>query len=302
MTHPEIQLSFGFQSHQGPRETNEDTVLSVGLPDGRWLLAVADGMGGLSAGELASKTALGALYRMLTEGSTLVEAAKEGNSAILNKASDQEMGTTLVAALLTGSRVELINVGDSRAYHLDPLGLLQITLDHTVGQEALRNGTLDSQEALSSPMARALSRYLGGGEEVAVDYFGPFEITERGWLLLCSDGLHNVFSTAEIEKMLVGESDPEAAASRLVEEALRKGTDDNVSVVLAFRPREASYVPFKNRRSASESLSKRMLPGSHSRRHGARRKRKRWILVLTLLGVPVLIAVILGLLAVLGPS
>jgi len=198
--------------------------------------------------------------------------------------------------------VEVVNIGDSRAYQLDPLGLLQITLDHTLGQEALRNGTLTDQEADSSPMARALSRYLGAQEEVSVDYFGPFEVTERGWLLLCSDGLHNVFSTAEIEEILVGETNPETAANRLVEEALRKDTTDNVSAALAFRPEEADSRVRRDRRAAAKSLSNRMMPGHPSRRQGGRKRRKRWALILALLGIPLLVTIILGLWAILGPS
>jgi protein phosphatase len=290
-------LRFGFQSHKGPRDTNEDTVLSVRLPDGRWLLAVADGMGGLAEGEQASKVALSSVYQELSEGSTLWAAVEKGNEAVLEEGANQDMGTTLVAAVFEGDRAQIVNVGDSRAYHLDPLGLLQITEDHTMGRDALREGTLTEAEAASSPMADALSRYLGSGDGVNPDLFGPFHINERGWLLLCSDGLYRVFDLKELETILLEESDPEVAAERLVQEALNRGTSDNVSVALAFRPGTPHRVPLGLKTNGSNSLSKTMMPGRKThRRHSRHRHRKRrWARVAMLVGIPSLIGVVFAL-------
>lgn len=296
MNGPDPVFIFGHKSHKGPRESNEDTVLSIELPDGRWLLAVADGMGGLADGGLASKAALGAVYQKLSRGSSLVEAVREGNAAVLKEAGQREMGTTLVAAVFTGPRAEVVNVGDSRAYHLDPLGLVQVTLDHTLGQDALREGAVTARDVDSYPMAGALSRYLGAGEQVDVDYFGPFEISERGWLLLCSDGLYRVFPTEEMEPLLLGETDANTAAERLVEGALNREADDNVSIALAFRPGSAPRVPEAILRMGPEPFSKR----GRSRRAAAKRKRKRLVLILTMVGVPLLIAIFLVLWRVLG--
>jgi len=225
-------------THPGPRETNQDTVLSIELPEGRWLLAVADGMGGLEEGELASKTALGALYKSLSDGSDLVDAVHTANTAVNNEAKGRVMGTTLVAALLSGRQAEIVNVGDSRAYNSDLLGLLQVTRDHTLAEEAARDGSLaESQlDADSSRWANALARYLGAAEEVEVDRFGPLELLEGGWLLLSSDGLHGVMSLDEIDACLKRQTDAEGAVTELVEEALARHTGDNVSVALACWP------------------------------------------------------------------
>jgi serine/threonine protein phosphatase PrpC len=236
MTASVKDLLFGSHSHRGPRETNQDTVLSIAIADHRWLVAVADGMGGLAKGELASKTALGALYQHLSDGAGLVTAIMEANAAVHEEAKGQKIGTTLVAALLTGNVAEVANVGDSRAYLFDSLGLLQVTQDHTMGEEAVRDGSINASQLASSPWAGALSRYLGADEGVVVDHFGPFEIHEGGRLLLCSDGLHRVFSTDEMEAFLSKVSNPEEGARRLVEEALERNTEDNVSVALVFRP------------------------------------------------------------------
>ncbi len=236
----------GHHTHQGPRETNQDTVLSIELPDDRWLLAVADGMGGLEKGELASETALGALYRSLADGADLVDAVREANAAVNREAQGEVMGTTLVGAVLSGRQAEIVNVGDSRAYHSDLLGLIQVSQDHTMAEEAARDGSLPITEldGGSNRWAGALARYLGAAEEVEVDRFGPLDLLEGGWLLLCSDGLHGVMSLDEIDKFLVGQTDAEEAAIGLVEEALDRKSGDNVSVALSCWPDpSATFVP-----------------------------------------------------------
>jgi protein phosphatase len=234
----------GHGTHPGPRESNQDTVLSIRLPDDRWLLAVADGMGGLEEGELASQTALGALYNGLCEGSSLEEAVREANTAVNREAEGRVMGTTLVAAVLSGRQAEIANVGDSRAYNSDLLGLLQVTRDHTMAEEAARTGEILFTEPGDGPArwAGALARYLGAEEEVEVDSFGPVDLLEGGWLVLCSDGLHGVMSLDEIDAFLMGQTDADAAAAGLIEEALERDTGDNVSVALAGWP-DPSAIP-----------------------------------------------------------
>jgi protein phosphatase len=228
----------GHHTHRGPRETNQDTVLSIKLPDDRWLLAVADGMGGLEEGGLASKTALTALYRSLSDGADLKAAVRDANAAVNKQASGVTMGTTLVAAVLSGRQVEIVSVGDSRAYNSDLLGLIQITQDHTMAEEAARNGSLPfgQPEDESGRWAGALARYLGAGGEVEADWFGPLDLQEGGWLVLCSDGLHGVMSLDEIDAFLVEQTDAQKAAAGLVEAALERETGDNVSVALAHWP------------------------------------------------------------------
>jgi len=232
-------LRIGHHTHQGPRETNQDTVLSIELPDNRWLLAVADGMGGLEEGEKASKTALGSLYSSLMDGADLVDAVQAANAAVNREAQGQVTGTTLVAAVFSGKRVEIVNVGDSRAYNSDVLGLIQVTQDHTMAEEAAREGafTFDTvEEGGADRWAGALARFLGEGEEVKVDRFGPLDLLEGGWLVLCSDGVHGVMPLDEINRFLLGQTDAESAAIGLVEEALARKTGDNASVALAFWP------------------------------------------------------------------
>ena len=286
----ETKLLVGSHSDKGPRENNEDTVLSIVLSDGRWLVAVADGMGGLAKGELASKTALGALYRHLSAGDRFAEALSKAGSAVFEEAEGENMGTTLVAALFTGPMAEIANVGDSRAYHLDPLGLVQVTEDHTIGQEASKEEFVSAEE-LDSPWAGALSRYLGAEREVTPDFFGPLELHEGGWFLLCSDGLHRVLSPDRMERLLREETDPAKAAKRIVKEALEAGTWDNVSVALVYRPKDdgggSRPLVASNRKHLPWSPERFI---STSRRTQRARKRRRLAVVAFLVLIPILAA------------
>jgi protein phosphatase len=233
---------FGCHTDPGPRDTNQDAVLSTGLPSGRWLVAVADGMGGLEAGDLASRTALRVLHEALKEGAGLVEAVEKANLAVFQEAQAEPMGTTLVAAVTSDRGIEIVNVGDSRAYHLDPLGFVQVTRDHTMAEEAARIGPEMNGQAVSAAWAGSLARFLGEEGTVRVDRFPPLDLHEGGWLLLCSDGLHGVLSRDDMELLLLRETDPAAAAAHLVAAALERDTLDNVAVALIYRP-EREFEP-----------------------------------------------------------
>jgi len=265
---------FGDRTHEGPREVNQDTVLSIRLPDERWLLAVADGMGGLEEGGLASQTALGALYRSLSKGADLVEAANDANLAVIKAAEGRVMGTTMVAALIDGTSAEVINVGDSRAYCSDSLGLIQVTRDHTMAAEAAMDVTVLAGELDAGPSrwAGALARYLGSEEKVKVDRFGPFQLLEGGWLLLCSDGLHGVMTEKELGSFLQAHTDAEAAAGALIDQALERSTGDNISAVVAHWPPSISApgsgpVPWPHVKNRTKTLGKSR-PPSKSRKKG----------------------------------
>ena len=237
MTNLPPTLLFGQHSDPGPRDANQDTVLSTELPDGRRLVAVADGMGGLADGERAGKTALAALYRSLSSGADLVRAVQEANAAVRRESKgNSTTGTTLVAAVLEGHRAEIVNVGDSRAYHLDPLGLLQITRDHTMGEEAARSGEFIGGDLPPNRWASALARFVGAEETVQAEVFAPLPLQKGDWLLLCSDGLHRVLGDRDMEARLKESKNPKQAAVTLVEAALARHAEDNVSVALVYLP------------------------------------------------------------------
>ena len=172
------------------REGNEDAYL---VDDATGLVAVADGMGGHRAGEVASATALEALRAAITHGRPLRESMQDANEAVFTKSlTDEElrgMGTTLTAAtLVTGGTVLVGHVGDSRAYLLHDGELRQVTVDHSLVEELVREGRLTADEAAVHPQRSIITRALGVDASVEVDVY-PVELAPGDRLLLCSDGL-----------------------------------------------------------------------------------------------------------------
>ena len=218
------------------------------------------------------------------------------------------MGSTLVAAVMSGRGAEIVHVGDSRAYASDLLGLIQLTEDHTMAAEALRDGTLSALDVSESSTrwAGSLARYLGSGPDVQADRYGPVDLVEGGWLLLCSDGLHGVMALEDMETVLMGQTDAQAAAVELVEEALARNTGDNVSVALArwYATFEAPVSPTTVPSAPPAPREERSSDGRvliQSARGKPRKKGRKLAVFLLLLLVPLMIALILFLNRILSP-
>jgi protein phosphatase len=230
-------LATGYATDRGRRPSNQDAVVAAVLPDGREVVAVADGMGGHAAGEVASSTALSALLDALHGGAGLEDAYRAADRAIRDAVerdpSLDGMGTTLVALLHSGNRYWIANVGDSRAYRVSPDGIDRMTRDHSFAEEAVRSGQMSEEEVARSPWKNALTRALGTGEgEVQADVFGPFAEDSPHVVLLCSDGLHGVIQEEEIRACVVASGDSASAAERLSALALRGGSRDNVTAAV----------------------------------------------------------------------
>jgi serine/threonine protein phosphatase PrpC len=233
---PELRhLELSVRSDTGRvRAHNEDRYL-VSPP----LLAVADGMGGAQAGEVAAEVAvehLQALERPLA-AARLRTAIEEANELIRRMAAEDPnragMGTTVTAALLgDDGRLELLHVGDSRAYLLRRGELRQLTDDHSVVAELVRRGTLAPEEAESHPQRNVITRALGAEPEVLVDH-GQVPLEPGDIILLCTDGLSAYVPEQEIRRVLVDSPTLEEAARALVEDANQAGGVDNVTVLLA---------------------------------------------------------------------
>lgn len=236
------------RTEAGRRDANEDSVLSMRLGSGALVVAVADGMGGLELGDVASRTALEALRSAMTRGATLEAAVKEANSAVYERAEGRSIGTTLVAAHAVGRRVTVANVGDSRAYRCTPLGVRRISVDHTHAEDARRAGDGAAVSAMGARWASALTRSLGAATDVEVDLFGPFDMDDGESLLLCSDGVHGVLSDPRLESWSQSLDDPDAAVERLLGAALDAGSEDNLSAVLLHRPASRDVRPSLARR------------------------------------------------------
>lgn len=230
-------LRFGWATDIGlVRANNEDRYL-VAEP----LFAVADGMGGHAAGEVASATAVETLQQAFTEHtvSGLADAARAANRAVWEEAQASPdlrgMGTTLVALALVGDpgheQLAAANVGDSRLYRLHHGELLQLTSDHSLVGQMVASGALTPEEAEVHPRRNVLTRALGVDPDVDVDLM-TVEVEEGDRYLLCSDGLPRELSDDQMASVLRDRADPDQAARDLVGRARDHGGNDNVTVVV----------------------------------------------------------------------
>jgi serine/threonine protein phosphatase PrpC len=204
------------------------------------LFAVADGMGGAQAGEVASQLAAESLRERergnLSAPEQVAELIQAANRRVYAYSSENAaargMGTTMTIALAEAGAVVIGHVGDSRAYLLREDRLEQLTTDHSLVAELVRSGRLSPEEAETHPQRSVITRALGTDPEVEVDILS-LRTKDRDLLLLCSDGLSSMVDDDEIRRVLVEARDDLAeAAGRLVEAANKAGGEDNITVVL----------------------------------------------------------------------
>jgi protein phosphatase len=229
-----VRFADGSRSDVGRgRPENEDNLL-VDREHG--LYAVADGMGGHRAGEVASATAIETLQDAYLGGQRLEQAVAAANAAVFAKgagdASMRGMGTTLTAIALQGDSTALLgHVGDSRAYLMRDGSVTQVTDDHSLVEQLVREGRLTPEEAHNHPQRAIITRALGVDSEVEVDTF-RVDLKPGDRLLICSDGLTNMLSDDTIAVTLRRHADPQQAADILVDMANQAGGDDNITVVI----------------------------------------------------------------------
>ena len=227
------------------RPRNEDALLA--RPE-RHLYAVADGMGGHAAGDVASALAVATLDAALPRapsprigpdalGNRLRAAFQAAHDAIIAQALQQReqsgMGTTLTALAPLRSRPQCViaHLGDSRAYRLRDGRLVQLTRDHTWVQQQVDAGKLSALQARSHPWASVLTRVLGGGEPGAADIIVT-DAAPGDLFLLCTDGLSSVAGDADLAALLVQPLPLEALAQQLLQAALLRGGPDNITLIL----------------------------------------------------------------------
>ncbi|MDG3012889.1 serine/threonine-protein phosphatase [Rhodococcus sp. D2-41] len=231
-----LVLRYAARSDRGlVRGNNEDSVYA-----GARLLALADGMGGHAAGEVASQLVIAALAPLDEDepGGDLLgkleSATRAGNDAIAGQVEEEPeldgMGTTLTAILFAGSRLGLVHIGDSRAYLLRDNELNQITRDDTFVQSLVDEGRITAEQAQSHPQRSLIMRALTGNEIEPTLTVREARAGDR--YLLCSDGLSDVVSDETIANTM-REGDQRECADKLIELALRSGGPDNVTVIIA---------------------------------------------------------------------
>lgn len=233
-----VKIEAGSATDVGLVRSNNQDKLLVAEP----LYAVADGMGGAAAGEVASALAVQTLGEQLSRrvGSLspddLLKAAQAANRAVWDKAVEHAemrgMGTTLVAAtLVEGPKLAVVNVGDSRLYAMRQGNLQQVTIDHNLVAEMVAEGRISKEEGEVHPRRNIMTRALGVEPEVKVDIFIE-DVNPGDRFLLCSDGLPRELSDERISAILRRLADPSDAAKELVHEAKHHGGNDNVTVIV----------------------------------------------------------------------
>lgn len=240
------------------RTNNEDAFGSAWMPDGSLFVAVADGMGGHEAGEVASALAVRVLEEHICAEpqadprQRLYDGLLEANEAILDEAKTTDMrgmGTTAIVAIVQDGLVHVGQVGDSRLYHIRKGQLIWRTQDHTRVQMLLEHGDITEEAARQHPEAGMLTRALGharmaDGRPLVPDVLEePFSIEAEDALVLSSDGLHDLVDDWEIGQ-LVADTTAKEAAEKLVALACERGGHDNVTVaVLVAGERSAAFDP-----------------------------------------------------------
>lgn len=224
------------------RSHNEDSVIIVKNMRDEYLMAVADGMGGHSAGEIASSITISYIskhfkdtFMSLTKQEAidwLKETVKEINSLIFRYAADHPeskgMGTTLVLALVTKEYILIGNIGDSSGFVMKDDSLHKVTYDHTLVNLLVTAGELTEEEAVNHPKKNVLMRALGANDPIDIDIFDcDMEISD---ILLSSDGLTNMLDNKNIEKVLLSDLLIEDKVIKLINKANNRGGTDNISV------------------------------------------------------------------------
>ncbi|MFC6019220.1 PP2C family protein-serine/threonine phosphatase [Plantactinospora solaniradicis] len=218
------------------RDGNQDSVYA-----GPRLLAVADGMGGMAAGDVASNIVIGAMAPLDEDvpGDALVDALRSAVDTANQQLRDtvdanphlEGMGTTLTALLFSGSKIGMVHIGDSRAYLLRDGEFAQVTKDDTYVQMLVDEGRISLEEASSHPQRSLLTRALDG-RDIDPEY-SVRQVLPGDRYLICSDGLSGVVSAETIGDTLRNHQDPQACVERLVQLALRGGGPDNITVIIA---------------------------------------------------------------------
>jgi len=245
---------FGATDIGRKRAFNEDRFLvaetpaAVALGEGPvLLLAVADGIGGHAGGDVASAMAMDTLkarvferlpspWDPLTAPAVLVSAFNAANEAVYVHARDTDhltgMGTTLVAALIAGSRVFVANVGDSRLYHIRGGIASQITLDHSWAAEQRRVSSMSDKDISRSPFRNMVTRSIGFAETLEVDTF-TMDLKAGEGLLLCTDGLYGPLKEKDILKAFRKRRTAQDVCRKLIRAAVKAGSRDNITAVAA---------------------------------------------------------------------
>lgn len=232
------------------REHNEDSVIIVKNSNNEYLMAIADGMGGHCAGEVASSIAISYLGKHFNETfmnlkkidavNWLRDCAKEINALIFQHEKthpeSRGMGTTLVMAVVTKEYILFGNIGDSSGFVMKDDKLHKVTYDHTLVNLLVSAGELTKEEAKEHPKKNVLMKALGANDPIEIDVFDCDMNIKQ--IMLCSDGLTNMVDKDQIERVLLENNNIEEKVIKLIKKANNRGGTDNISVAYLVRSKE----------------------------------------------------------------
>ena len=228
------------------RAQNQDAFLIEKLDKHTLLCVVCDGMGGAKSGNIASSLAADVFVQQVKQtwngefsqsnvDHMLKNAVKLANFTVFDQAQQFEeftgMGTTLVAVLIHGKWATIVNVGDSRAYLIDKVGIHQVTVDHSVVQLMVNRGELTPEQAKTYPGKSLITRAIGTETTVPCDIFHK-KVTAGDFILMCSDGLSNLMDDQEILFEVAHGQEKDKCCQRLLDIAKKRGAPDNVTSIL----------------------------------------------------------------------
>ncbi|WP_134700315.1 Stp1/IreP family PP2C-type Ser/Thr phosphatase [Ammoniphilus sp. YIM 78166] len=243
-------MQAAYKTHIGcVRAFNEDTGAVVNLHNGYIVAIVADGMGGHQAGDVASLMAVDIVKMELQELpdrltpddaiDRLDRAILLANDAVYNYSKSHDdchgMGTTVAACIVSKEWLVIGHIGDSRIYRVSNEEITQLTNDHSLVNELLRNGQITAEEAVNHPQKNILIRALGTDHNVEVE-LKAMEWEAGDQLLLCSDGLSNKVSADDMAYTMQNAATIEDAVDNLIEKALQAGGEDNITAIIVAGP------------------------------------------------------------------
>lgn len=241
-------MRFAVKSDRGMvREINEDSYNIIagysGIPV---TFIIADGMGGHNSGEIASKMAVDFISNYILQfpeilsnedniPSAINEIMKKANREVYEHSKQQEsyygMGTTLIAAVVFNKKLFIGHIGDSRVYLIREGTIKRMTIDHSLIEELMQNGTLTKEEAENHPKKNIITRALGCSEEIQVDTYSC-RMNDNDIYMLCTDGLTNMLNEDEIKEIIESAETPELACEELINQANERGGNDNTTVMI----------------------------------------------------------------------
>lgn len=230
------------------RQQNQDAFICRRVGENAGYAIVCDGMGGENAGEVASATACQLIdkffHRDMEDGMSesaakaiIFSAISAANAKVYSMAKENPeyhgMGTTLVLAVVIGENMHIVNIGDSRIYMVEKKAVKQLTRDHTLVQNLVDRGEISQQEAINHPKKHYITRAIGVGDTLDIDY-QMYELKKESVVLLCTDGFSNYL---EMEKLpdLLKSCIRKESISELIDYANNQGGSDNITAVVLYR-------------------------------------------------------------------